>query len=101
MDDKVRISKIASVFDREYDEKWSGEIFVVCRRFLRNGIPMYTLGDYNNEAITGTFYQPELQKVDVRDDDTFKIEKILKTRGRGNNKQHFVKWLHWLKKFNS
>lgn len=31
--DKVRISKIAPVFDREYDEKWSGEIFVVRRRF--------------------------------------------------------------------
>lgn len=90
---KVRISKKASVFDREYDEKWSGEIFVVRRRFLRNGIPVFTLGDYNDEAITGTFYQPELQKVDVRDENTFKIERILKTRGRGPNKQHFVKWL--------
>lgn len=69
--DKVRISKIASVLDREYDEKWSGEIFIVRRRFLRNGIPVYMLGDYNDEAITGTFYQPELQKVDVRDEDTF------------------------------
>lgn len=101
MGDKVQISKIASVLDREYDEKWSGEIFIVRRRFMRNGIPVYTLGDYNDEAITGTFYQPELQKVDVRDEDTFKIEKILKTRGRGPNKQHFVKWLHWPKKFNS
>lgn len=99
--DKVRISKIASVLDREYDEKWSGEIFIVRRRFLRNGIPVYTLGDYNAEAITGTFYQPELQKVDVRDEDTFKIEKILKNRGRGPNKHYFVKWLHWPKKFNS
>lgn len=101
MGDKVLISKIASVFDREYDEKWSGEFFVVRRRFLRNGIPVYTLGDYNDEAITGTFYHPELQKVDVRDEDTFKIEKILKTHGRRPNKQHFVKLLHWPKKFNS
>ncbi|XP_062619356.1 uncharacterized protein LOC134280919 [Saccostrea cucullata] len=99
--DKVRISKISSIFDREYDQKWSGEIFIVFRRFLRNGIPVYKLKDYNDEAITGTFYQPELQKVDVRDEDTFKIEKILKTRGRGPNKQYFVKWLHWPKKFNS
>lgn len=95
--DNVRISKITSVFDREYDKKWSGEISVVHRRFLKNGIPVYTLGDYNDEAITGTFYQPELQKVGVRDEDTFEIEKIL----RGPNKQHFVKWLHWPKKFNS
>lgn len=42
-----------------------------------------------------------LQKVDVREEDTFKIEKILKTRGRGPNKQHYVKWLYCPKQFNS
>lgn len=99
--DKVRISKITSVFHREYDEKWSGEIFVVRHCFLINDIPVYILGEYNEKAITGTFYQMELQKVDVRDEDTFKIEKIRKNRGRGPNKQHFVKWLHWPKKLNS
>ena len=31
----------------------------------------------------------------------YKIKKILKTKGKGNNKQYFVKWLHWSKKFNS
>lgn len=56
--DKVRISNITSVFDREYDQKWSGEIFIVRRRFSRNGIPVYSLSDNNDEAITGTFYQP-------------------------------------------
>lgn len=91
--DKVRISNITSVFDREYDQKWSGEIFIVRRRFSRNGIPVYSLSDNNDEAITGTFYQPELQKVDVREEDTFKIEKVLKTRGRGINKQYYVRWL--------
>lgn len=99
--DKVRISNISSVFDRTYDQKWSGEIFIVRCRFLRNGIPLYTLSDYNDEAITGTFYQQELQKVDVREEDTFKIEKILKTSGSGPNKQHYVKWLYWPKQFNS
>lgn len=99
--DKLQISNISSVFDREYDPKWSGEICIVCRRFLRNGIPVYTLIDYNDEAITGTFYQQELQKVDVREEDTFEIEKILKTRGRGPNKQHYVKWLFRPKQFNS
>ena len=54
-----------------------------------------------DEVITGIFYQAELQKVDVRNDVAFKIEKILKTHGRQPNKQHFVKLLHWPKKFNS
>lgn len=48
-----------------------------------------------------TFNQLELQKVCVKDENTFKIEKIHKTRGRGPIKQHFVKWLHWPNKFNS
>lgn len=99
--DKLQFSNISFVFDREYDQKWSVEICIVCRRFLRNGIPVYTLSDYNDEAITGTFYQQELQKVDVREEDTFEIEKILKTRGRGPNKQHYVKWLFRPKQFNS
>lgn len=60
---------------------------------MRKGIPVYTLEDDDDEVITGTFYQPELQKVDATDEDTYKIEKILKIRGRGRNKQHFVKWL--------
>lgn len=101
MGDKVWISNITSVFDREYDQKWYGEIFIVRRRFLSNGFQVYSHSDYNDEALTGTFYQLPLQKVDIRDEETFKIEKILKTRGRGPNKQYFVKWLNWPKKFNS
>jgi hypothetical protein len=39
--------------------------------------------------------------VNVREDDEFKVEKILQTKGRGRNKQYLVKWLHWPSKFNS
>jgi hypothetical protein len=99
--DHVRISYLRNVFSREYDQKWSGEIFLVSERRLRGGIPVYRLKDYLNEEIKGSFYQSELQKVDVREKDEFKVEKILKTRGQGRNKQFFVKWLHWPSKFNS
>jgi hypothetical protein len=68
---------------------------------MRGGLLIYRLKDFHDEEINGTFYQSEFQKVDVRDDDIWKIEKILKTKGTGNNKQYFIKWLHWPKKFNS
>lgn len=68
---------------------------------MRLNYPVYPLGDYNDKAIAGTFFQTELQKVDVRDENAFKIKKILKTRDGGPNKEHFVKWPHWLKTFNS
>ena len=68
---------------------------------MRGGLPINKLKDFHDEEIKGTFYQSELQKVDVWDDDIWKIEKILKKKGKGNNKQYFIKWLHWPKKFNS
>jgi hypothetical protein len=77
------------------------EIFVISQRQLRGGLPIYRLKDYLNEEMKGTFYQSELQKVNVREDDEFKVEKILQTKGRGRNKQYLVKWLHWPSKFNS
>lgn len=82
--DRVRISHLRNIFTREYDEKWSGEIFVVSERRLRGGLPVYRLKDYLNDEIKGTFYQAELQKVDVREDDEFKVEKILRTKDRGS-----------------
>ena len=33
--------------------------------------------------------------------DVFEIEKILKSRGKGSSKEHFVKWKGYLDKFNS
>ena len=99
--DKVRITYIRDIFTREYDEKWTSEIIKVTQRIMRGGLPIYRLKDFHDEEIKGTFYQSELQKVDVRDDDIWKIETILKTKGKGNNKQYFIKWLHWPKKFNS
>ena len=101
MGDKVRASHIRTPFTREYDEKWSGEIFIISERRLRGGLPVYKLKDYMDEEIKGSFYQSELQKIEVRDTDAFKVEKILKTKGRGHNKQYFVKWLHFSSKFNS
>ncbi|XP_033756181.1 uncharacterized protein LOC117338925 [Pecten maximus] len=99
--DSVRITYLRNIFTREYDERWTGEIFTIAKRFWRQSVPIYRLKDYNDVEITGSFYQSELQKVDLRDDDMWKIEKVLKTRGKGRNKQLYVKWLHWPIKFSS
>jgi hypothetical protein len=40
-------------------------------------------------------HQTELQKVDVNDDDMWKIEKIVKTRGKERNKHYFVRSLQY------
>jgi hypothetical protein len=53
------------------------------------------------EEIKGTFRESELQKVDIDPNQTWKIEKILKTSGKGRNKQLHVKWKSFPPKFKS
>ena len=68
-------------------------------RLLRKDIPVYKVKDYSGEDIRGTFYQPELQKVDFDENNSFKIEKIVGRRGRGKNKQLKIRWVGWPKKY--
>ncbi len=97
----MRITYLRNIFTREYDEKWTGEVFTVSSRFWRNQTPIYRIKDYNGDEISGSFYQSELQKIDMKSDDLWKIDSIIKTRGTGRKKQYFVKWLNWPTKFNS
>lgn len=99
--DLVRLTHIRNPFSQKYDEIWTGEIYIISQRILRGGLPVYRVQDFDRDEIKGTFYQPELQKVDVKDNYFWKVEEILKTRRKGRNKQYFVKWLHYPKKFNS
>lgn len=99
--DFVRLIHYKRPFTREYEERWTGEIFKITGRLKKDGIPLYNLEDYSGEPILGTFYESELQV--VTPPETFKIEKIIKTRRRrrGQSKEHLVKWLRWPEKFNS
>ncbi|WAQ97388.1 LOW QUALITY PROTEIN: YMD3-like protein [Mya arenaria] len=97
----VRISHLKTVFTRAYDQTYSGEIFRVYTRYHRGILPIYRLQDLQGDEIKGTFYESELQNVHVDADQTWKVEKVLKRRGKGRNKQYFVKWKYYLKKFNS
>ena len=99
--DHVRTTYIRKPFQREYDSRWTGEIFKISRRFMRQGQPIYRVVDWYNDPVKGTFYQKELQKVEVTDQDIFKIEKVLKYKGRGKKREALVRWLGWPKKFDS
>lgn len=98
--DHVRISHLKSIFDRQYSQKWSGEIFSVTKRQRRENIPVYSLSDYHGQPIVGKFYENELQKVQFDPNQKWKIEKILKSRTKHGKKEHFVKYLHWPSRFN-
>lgn len=97
--DHVRISATLGNFNRQYNQKWSTEVFKVRSRFHRFGIPQFTLEDLKGEPLRGSFYTSELQGVDFDEKQSFKIEKILKYRGRRPNREALVRWLGWPRKF--
>jgi len=99
--DFVRISSGRRTFQRDYEQKWTEEVFIIHKRYLRQGIPIYKIVDYDGDAVMGTFYSSELQKVSKTREDLFKVEKVLKRRTRNGIKEAFVKWLGYPKKFNS
>ena len=59
--DRVRISKFKNIFAKGYTPSWSTEIFIVDK--INDTVPYtYNLKDLNDEEITGSFYDRELQK---------------------------------------
>ena len=97
----VTISYIKNKFTCEYNERWTGELFRVTAVSTMNRIPMYKLKDYSGEEVSGLFYAQELQRAVIDEGELYKIEKILKTRKRGSEKQHFVLWKYWPPKYAS
>ncbi len=99
--DAVRLTYNRAVFLRAYDEKWTEEIFYITSREMKQGLPLYTVKDFANDPVKGTFYSAELQRVDVDADKKYEIEKILKRRTYRGKKQCLVKWKSWASKFNT
>ena len=91
--DHVRISKYKNIFAKGYSPNWSEEVFVIKK--IKNTVPWtYVIDDLNDEEITGTFYEKELQKIDQKE---FRIEKVIKKKGD----KLYVKWKGYDNSFNS
>ena len=100
--DYVRVSHLRRAFQREYDERYTGEIFKINTRRVRAGLNIYTLKDFNDEEVLGTFYEPELQRITADPEGVYKVEKVLRSRKRrGVEKEYLVRWRHWPSKFDS
>ena len=92
---------VTGPIDREYSQKWTGELFKIDTPFRREGVPVYTILDWDGERVDGTFYEPELQPVTIDPTTEYRVEKILKRRVRNKRKEVLVRWLHWPKKYDS
>ena len=99
MGDRVRISKAKRIFEKSCLPNFTEEMFTVYKRFLRQ-VPVYKLKDDAGEILDGTFYEAELQKV-IKEDDVYRVEKVLRKRTRKGVVEYFVKWKGYPDKFHS
>ena len=103
--DLVRISKHRNPFYKGYYQSFLPKIYEVSEVLRNLPIVMYKIKDKESGVMeSGTWYAQELQRVseDSYDTDTlFKIEKIIKWRGKGKKREALIKWKYWPEKYNS
>ena len=99
--DLVRLAYNKYTFQRDYQQKWTSEIFKISERLMRQGIPVYRVTDYSDDAIIGTFYEQELQQVHKDEDALWIVEKIIRKRSRKGIEECLVKYEGWPDKYNS
>jgi hypothetical protein len=92
LEERVRVSKSKGLFEKGYKPNWSEEIFTINAINRKYRPIVYQLRDHRNRIIQGSFYEHELQSVDDTNQ-VYTIEKVLRTKGQGKNKQYLVKWL--------
>ena len=93
--DRVRLGKARRTFHKGYLPAWTQELFTIDRQINKVPPYVYRVRDDKDVIIKGTFYEPELQKIE--DSGVYKIEKVLRRRGG----QLYVKWLNYSEDFNS
>ena len=102
--DHVRISRTKGTYEKGYEANWSEEIFKVWKVLRRQHLFIYKLIDLDNEIIDGIFYKEELNLVGkerLSQNQEFLVKEVIKSRGRGVNKEVYVSWVGYPKKFNS
>lgn len=95
--DEVRISRLKDTFTKGYEHNFSYEVFKISQ--VLDTLPItYKIVDYHDEPIEGSFYEQELVKTKVPN--YYEVEKILKSRKKGKEKESLVKFYGWPSKFN-
>ncbi len=93
--DIVRIPFIRKPFDREFQQKWSEELFRISDRKVFDSMAQYKLSDCADESVHGYFYESELLHVHKSSDYMWPVEKI-----KGLI-EYLVRFRGWPSKFDS
>ena len=94
--DSVRLNKKFRQFKKGYLPGWTEEVFVV-QRVIPGVVPTYKIEELDGTLLKGTFYEQDLQKVNVSKNDLFRVDKVVKRKGN----KVLVRWKGWPDKYDS
>ena len=94
----VRISKAKKTFEKGYKPNWTREVFKITRVYKKS-LPEYRLQDLSGEDILGKFLEKELQLVIPEEGQSYKIKKVVRSKGKGSSKQYLISWEGFPDKF--
>ena len=96
--DFVRISKTKDTFEKGYKPNWTLETFRITNIDTNQSPEMYELEDLKGEALTGKFYDKELQITKIPEHKEY--EKVVAIKKVGRGKQYLIHFKGWNDKFN-
>ena len=112
INDFVRIAGLKQKFRRSWYQPFSDEFFKIYRiqkplkRGIQGGSPLlrsrYYLKDLQGNKLKRdpAWWAHELSLFIPSVNDTYKVDRIIKTRTRGNKVEHFVSWIGWPESYN-
>ena len=90
--DRVRLSKVKSIFAKGYLPNWTEEEFFIDQVNTKYHPITYKVCDYHGNVVEGSFYRYELQSV-ARTQDKYIIDRIVRQQRRKDGKQWYL--VHW------
>ena len=86
-----------TIFDKGYYPNWTDQTFEITSK-SRDKIPLYKIKNEKNMINDQRFYAKQIQDIVPN---TYRIEKIIRSRNIKGKTQHYVKWLNHGNEYNS
>jgi hypothetical protein len=99
--DSVRLKVAKELYSKDFDEKFSTQVYYIASRLSPQNIHRYKVKNYANELLVPTYSENELLKVHVNELTKFRVEKELARKKIGGVPHILIKWLGYSKQFNS
>jgi hypothetical protein len=97
--DKVHVAATRTKFTKGYVPTFKKEIFKI--KYRTHTIPpRYKLVDLKGREVSGTVYEPEIQKVTYKES-VYRVEKVIRRTTRDKERQALVQWEGYGEDFNS